>query len=495
MSISFAAVPQSLRVPMFAAELDASAAAQSSASLSALLIGQRLSTGAVAAHVPTLIASEAQAILAFGRGSMLAAMVARFRAANPLGRLWCIAEDDDGAGVKATGTVTITGPATAAGALSLYVAGRLVEVAVASGDANTTIAAALNTKIAAMPDLPVVSTVLLGVVTIEARHKGLLGNGIDLRLNYAGAAAGEKLPAGVGATIVAMAAGVTDPSIVSSISAIQNIGGLEVVGTAYAATTPLNLLKAEFDDASGRWSYLRAQYGHVVCTNTAVSGTLQSTGDARNNQHETIFGVYRSPTPPWEITAAAAGAIFASVESDPARPLQTLALPGVVAPAMSDQFTITERQSLLMDGIATLTFDGDGTARIERAITTYQENPAGADDTAYLDSETLYTLAYILRAMKSRIQTRYPRHKLVNDGTRYGAGQAVVTPAVIKGEILAMYRELETAAIVENFAAFKAALIVERNALNPNRVDVLFPPDLANQLRIFAVLAQFRLQY
>ena len=42
---------------------------------------------------------------------------------------------------------------------------------------------------------------------------------------------------------------------------------------------------------------------------------------------------------------------------------------------------------------------------------------------------------------------------------------------------------------------FKENLIVERNATDPNRLDVLFPPDLINQLRVFATLVQFRLQY
>ena len=37
--------------------------------------------------------------------------------------------------------------------------------------------------------------------------------------------------------------------------------------------------------------------------------------------------------------------------------------------------------------------------------------------------------------------------------------------------------------------------MVERDPNNPNRVNVLYPPDLINQLRVFAVLAQFRLQY
>ena len=49
--------------------------------------------------------------------------------------------------------------------------------------------------------------------------------------------------------------------------------------------------------------------------------------------------------------------------------------------------------------------------------------------------------------------------------------------------------------LVENLRQFKAHLIVERDSDNPNRVNVLYPPDLINQLRIFAVLGQFRLQY
>ncbi|MNE96793.1 hypothetical protein D3C80_1950400 [compost metagenome] len=49
--------------------------------------------------------------------------------------------------------------------------------------------------------------------------------------------------------------------------------------------------------------------------------------------------------------------------------------------------------------------------------------------------------------------------------------------------------------IVENAEAFAANLIVERSSTNPNRLNVLYPPDLVNQLRIFALQYQFRLQY
>jgi hypothetical protein len=48
---------------------------------------------------------------------------------------------------------------------------------------------------------------------------------------------------------------------------------------------------------------------------------------------------------------------------------------------------------------------------------------------------------------------------------------------------------------VENATQYIQHLIVERDPIDPNRVNVLYPPDLINQLRIFAVLNQFRLQY
>ena len=70
-----------------------------------------------------------------------------------------------------------------------------------------------------------------------------------------------------------------------------------------------------------------------------------------------------------------------------------------------------------------------------------------------------------------------------------------MTPNVIKAELIAQYGVMEAAGLVENSAAFKANLIVERDADDANRVNVLFPPDLVNQLRVFALLAQFRLQY
>ena len=74
-------------------------------------------------------------------------------------------------------------------------------------------------------------------------------------------------------------------------------------------------------------------------------------------------------------------------------------------------------------------------------------------------------------------------------------GTPAVDPKLIKCHLVGRYRAQEAAAIVEDTAGFADALIVERNATDPNRVDILYPPDLANQLNVQAVLFRPYLQY
>ena len=85
--------------------------------------------------------------------------------------------------------------------------------------------------------------------------------------------------------------------------------------------------------------------------------------------------------------------------------------------------------------------------------------------------------------------------ELAPDGTRFGPGQKVVTPTVIRAELIAEARLAEYDGLMSNVAAFKTNLVVEIDDNNPNRVNVLWPPTLMGQLRDFDVLAQFRLLY
>ena len=202
-----------------------------------------------------------------------------------------------------------------------------------------------------------------------------------------------------------------------------------------------------------------------------------------------------TPAPPWEVAAAYAAQAARALTNDPARPLQTLPLTGIRAAAKGSRFSSLERSVLAKSGIAVQDVRANGTMQISREQTTYTLDAYGVGDTAYGVVTTLATLARIIRNQRQIVTSKFGRHKLANNGTAFGPGQAIVTPNIVKAELIAQYAADQELGLVENLEAFKANLIVERDPSNNDRLNVLYPPDLINQLRIFAVLAQFRLQY
>lgn len=493
MTVSFSAIPSDIRVPLFWAEMDNSEANTASDSGPALLIGYANADSTIEKNKLTIMPSAALAGKLAGRGSQLARMVSRYRNVDAFGEVWVIAVDE-ATGAAATGTLTITGTAQTSGTLSLYIGVDRVQGAVVTGDTATTVAATLTAAINANLDLPVTAEAVSGVITLTARHKGLTGNDIPLVMNYYGTVGGESTPDGVAVVIAAMSGGTGAPALTSAIAAMGD-EMFDFIGLPFSDSASLEAIALEMNDTTGRWSYVRQLYGHVYTAKRGSLSDLVAFGDTQNKQHITVAGYETAiQTPVDELVAlrTARNAVF--IRNDPARPTQTGELNGALPAPAGSRFTLTEQQSLLIHGIATA-YAESGVLRIQRDITTYQTNAYGVADNSYLDSETLHTSAYVLRQMKSVITSKYPRHKLANDGTRFGAGQAIVTPAVIKGELCSLYRSLERSGIVENFDLFKQYLVVERNADNPNRLDVLFPPDYVNQLRVFAVVNQFRLQY
>jgi len=496
MPVSFNAIPSSLRLPLFWAELDPSQAGTFANYQRALLIGYKKTAGPAAADTLMRITSPDQARAQFGRGSQLAHMFELWFKNNLFDEVWAIAITPPSGGTASSGTIVVAGPATASGVIALYIGGRKITVPVVSGDASTAIAAAINTAINAALDLPVTSSVTSSTVTLTANWKGIDGDGIDIRTNYLGPLGGEVLPAGVTLTITAMASGAGTPTLTSAIAGMGD-QEFDTVAIGWTDTSTLNAIDAEWDHVgdNGRWSWLRQVYGHVYCAKDGTSGDLQTFGAARNGGHVTCFGYYGSPTPSWERAAIFAAQAHRALMNDPARPLHTLPLNGML-PAIPDlQFTKGEKNALAFDGISVAKDTEDGRCQIETSFTMWQKNPHGLDDNALLKIQTLATLAYVLRSLRFRIVQKFPRHKLASDGTRFGPGQAIVTPKIAKAAIVAHYRELEYLGLVENTDAFKANLIVERNVTNPDRLDVVYPPDVVNQLDVFAVLAQFRLQY
>ncbi|MBD3813921.1 MAG: phage tail sheath subtilisin-like domain-containing protein, partial [Betaproteobacteria bacterium] len=479
----------------FYAEVSNSAANSATANQRALIIGQITAAGIAPVNVPLISQGAADAVTQGGIGSMLALMTAAYRNNDSFGEVWYLPLADDPAAIAATGKVTIANAPTATGTLYLYIAGQRVALAVSAtqtpAQISTALAAAIN-AIGSLPVTAVVNSTNTAEVDITAKNKGENGNQIDLRLNYLGKPGGELLPTGLGITITAMTGGATNPDLTA---ALANLGSepFDFIACPYTDTASINVIKTLLNDQTGRWSWDQKVYGHSFGAYQGTMSDQTTFGTSRNNQHETFMAVYDSPTPSWIVAAALTGASAVSLRADPGMPVHTVPLLGVLAPPIQSRFSLSERNTLLFDGMSTFTVAQDGTVAIEGLITTYQTNAFGQPDNSYLKVNTLFLLMYVLRALEGRITSTYARMKLADDGTRFAPGSAIVTPNIVRADLIAQYSELEYQGYVQNADAFKAELIVQRNGTDPNRLDVLYPGILINQLDVLALLFQFRL--
>ncbi|EKN4208068.1 phage tail sheath subtilisin-like domain-containing protein [Yersinia ruckeri] len=493
MTLPFSHIPNNLRTPLFFAEFDNSQANSATTTQRTLIIGQMLAAATLPPNLPVLVSSVATVAGLCGAGSMLQGQMAAYLANDIAGEIYILPLSDAEAMVAATGKITVTTPASATGAISLYIAGIRVQIAVVATDDVATIATALTAAINAATALPVIATAAAGVITLTAKNKGAHGNAIDVRLNYLGSAGGENTPDSLALTITPMSGGAGAPELDDALANLQD-RTFDFIINPYTDTASLNKLKDFLSDSTGRWSYAEQLYGHSFAAQSGTYGQLTAAGELRNDQHASLLGVNGSPTPSYIWSAAYVGAIAQSLRNDPGRPLQTLSIAGVLAPPLASRFTLTERNNLLHSGISTVTVADDGTVQVENIITTYQKNGFGAEDDSYLQIETLFLLMFVTRYMRTQVTSKFARMKLAADGTRFAPGSAIITPNVIRAELIAQYQALEFSGYVQDAKGFAKGLIVEKSASNPNRVDVLWTGVLINQLRIFAVLNQFRLQ-
>lgn len=493
MTVPFKNIPAGLRTPLFYAELDASKANTAAQAQRTLLIGQKTAAGSLPPNVPVIARSQSDSRAAAGAGSVLAGMIDAYRANDGAGELWLLPLADDLAATAATGTLTVSGATTAAGTVPLYVAGQLVAVSLGTGQTAAQVATAIAAAVNAAVDLPVTALAAAAVVTFTAKNKGECGNDIDVRTAYRGAAGGEALPAGLAIAVTTMSGGATNPSLTAALTALQDAPFDFIVCslTDAAATTAIAAL---LSDTTGRWAWTSQVYGHCFIAKRGTAGENAAFATGLNNQHITSIAFTGSPSPAWCWAAAFAGAAALSLRADPGLPLQTLAVAGILAPPVASRWSLMIRNNtLLYGGCSTWTVDATGAVVIENLITTYVTNAAGQADNSYLQIETLFLLMFVLRRLSGIVSTKYGRVKLASDGVRLLPGSRVVTPSVIKADIIAAYRQLEAEGYVQNSAAFAAGLVVEKDPALPNRVNVLWPGTLIEQLRVFALLAQFRL--
>lgn len=118
-NITYNTIPIDIRTPGQYIEIDNSKALRGLPGMNRrmLFIGNKLAAGTAAAGTLKRINAGSEAAGYFGRGSVLHEMLVAARNANKTSDIWAIGLDDLGAGVAATFTATVTGPATGSGVI------------------------------------------------------------------------------------------------------------------------------------------------------------------------------------------------------------------------------------------------------------------------------------------------------------------------------------------------------------------------------------------
>ncbi|EGU39561.1 phage tail sheath subtilisin-like domain-containing protein, partial [Vibrio scophthalmi] len=274
------------------------------------------------------------------------------------------------AGVAARGVQRFIGTALEDAIIYLHIAGKSLSILAQKGDTAAEMAQNITNAVNGDDDFPVRAESADGAVTYTAKQTGETGNDIRVVCNYY---AGQAFPSGVMTTNISLSGGQGNPDVSDAISAMADEWFNHII-MPYRDTANLNALR---DEMTERWGPMKMTEGTAYLAFSGTHAQTATFGESRNDFLYSCMGAGSSPTPAY-LWAASYGAVAAyELAIDPARPLQTLVLPGVLPPPVSERWDLNERNLLLHDGIATHKVDAGGNVMIEREVTMYRLNSYG----------------------------------------------------------------------------------------------------------------------
>jgi len=457
-----------------------------------LFIGQQLdgAEGVPGEYYILYSANEARA--KFGMGSILAWMAKQHFDCCPELPLYAapVADPTTGA-TAAVNTITITGPATDNGALSVSILDEMFAVGVIAGATADNMAAALAAELQKNADLPFTVTVAAGVITLTAKNKGPAGSWFSpiWNPNF-----GDAFPAGVTVVSAQTTPGTGVLDVDAAIPAMACPWDCIALGTEDEIAVNTFVLLVRQNWRCGVQGNFKD--GHLFHSRTDSAGQIAAYGRDRNNPEECVVPVRTGYKYPGYIMAAAfASRVCCTACVDPSRPVQydngvlCLLYDSRVCASI---WTTEEKRAFYDAGIANWDVAYSRGVRqtalwIEEPLTTYKYDPmTGAPDGAWQRVESRYTTAKFVRDLGNWYRRNYASVSLVSDGTRIPQGKRAVSPRILQASILAWLRGTQIGWTAEDPGQLERMVRVERtntpNNCDPNRVNVLIDLDLVNQL-------------
>jgi phage tail sheath gpL-like len=330
--------------------------------------------------------------------------------------------------MSATGTLTLTNNAGAAGTIHLYIAGIYTPVSVSKDDTPTIMGDAVVAAVTENKNLPVTAANVTGVITFTSKTILAWGNFIDLSLNLGFE---QELPDSVVAAIVAMSGGSGVPDIQDALDALgtdddaNELHFTDVIHGYGQETTVLDKLSAyngEGNDFVGLYSKTVARPFRSLTGDTATGSSglnaLIILGDGRKTDRTNgVIAVPGSPNHPSEIAANAIG-IMARINNDRAAESYVgKILSGILPGALADRWTSNydSRDSAVKAGVSPTVIDGNAVL-MQNALTFYHPDSVPVNSNGYRSQRNISITQNILQNIKTTFsQEKWQGISIVED--------------------------------------------------------------------------------
>ena len=468
-------IPSSNKVPGIYLQVTLGVGRRSAAGAAkkVLLVGNMLAAGSAAVEVVKDLFSVDDARTFFGGGSELFMMAQAAFAAYPGVTLHAIAVTES-AGANATDDVVVSGTATGAGTIEIWIGGRRAVATVAIGDTATVVGASIEAAVNAETDWPVTASNAAGTVTIEAKQNGTKGNDITLRTLKTDAAGITHAAMGLD-----LASGATADDPQNAIDAVAAVR-YDYVVCSNVVSAEIAKYEIATDAKADPLVGIRQRFFYGSRDTIANTVTLS---DAINAKRGQCIWHYNGDDTPAEMAAGAAAIHARYLDSDRARPLDGVVIPGLrPQDASADKPLNTELQSALNNGITPLDHDGSSVS-IVRSITNYSTDAQGNPDSSVLDVSKVEVPDFMADTLEADFLSTFAGFKLDEDPTDpTGYEVGVATPKGIKDWIYGHLRDHAAGGpnvlLLQRVEEFADQLIVELDAAVDGRANASIPIDV-----------------
>jgi phage tail sheath gpL-like len=451
--------------------------------------------GTATVNQPVQVFSPADGRTKAGAGSPAALACAAAFEQDPSATVWLLPL---GAGTgTATGAITMTGTPTAAYTIRVWVCGRFVDVAVASGDSVTAIATAIATAINQQTDWPCTAQFASGVVTLTAKVVGLVGSRITFRAQQIYGAATVDAKAGalaattVGSTLTLsggtvqgntyrLTGGTTAPALATALANVASTR-FHRIALGQDDATSLAAVQAQVTTMAGVGQMLWQQW---IAASSDSYATAVALATARNDALGQIAWHFAADRLPGEIAAQLAagrlagdgvvGGAIIGESTDPATNLDGLQLATVPAQtAIADQPLPTQIEAALNNGLTPLVPKGTtGLVTVARSITTRFLDATSNPNYAVIDTEYVTVTHAEGDSLRALLASQLAGAKLGDDAADGSLPQiaGVTTASLVRGMILTQLKTDEQRGRLTQVDAKASLLVVAKDAGTPGRL-------------------------